>query len=242
MASTGDKSINCVDCGEEFLFTAGEQAFYQERGLTNAPTRCKACRDKRKAQRDGGGQGGHSGHGGGGHGGRGGGYGGGGGGGGGYGRSEKAMFATNCSQCGRETEVPFQPTPGRPVLCRDCFKASKGDDGGGGHSGGHSGGHGGGGGGGYGGSGGGGRGAGGGRPQRSSEPVGPSEGRIGGVVKWFNDAKGFGFIQADSGEDVFVHFSAISSDGFRSLAEGDRVEFDLVSGPKGKQAANVARG
>ncbi len=222
MANTEDKSITCVDCGEEFLFTAGEQSFYRERGLTNAPTRCKACRDKRKAQRDGGG--GHGGHGG--H-----------GGGGGYGRSEKAMFATTCSQCGRDTEVPFQPTPGRPVLCRDCFNANKGGGGGGGYGGGHGGG----GGGGYGGGGGRG-GAGGGRPARSAAPLGPSEGRVGGVVKWFNDAKGFGFIESDSGEDVFVHFSAISSDGFRSLAEGDRVEFDLVSGPKGKQAANVSRG
>jgi cold shock protein len=62
-----------------------------------------------------------------------------------------------------------------------------------------------------------------------------------GTVKWFNDAKGFGFISQEGGEDVFVHFSAISSDGFRSLAEGDRVEFDLVSGPKGKQAANVSK-
>jgi CspA family cold shock protein len=63
-----------------------------------------------------------------------------------------------------------------------------------------------------------------------------------GTVKWFNDAKGFGFIQTDGGEDVFVHFSAISGDGFKSLVEGDRVDFDLVPGPKGKQAANVTRG
>ena len=62
-----------------------------------------------------------------------------------------------------------------------------------------------------------------------------------GSVKWFNDAKGFGFIASDGGEDVFVHFSAISSDGFRSLAEGDRVEFDVVPGAKGKQAANLTR-
>ncbi len=60
-----------------------------------------------------------------------------------------------------------------------------------------------------------------------------------GTVKWFNDAKGFGFITTESGEDVFVHFSAISSQGFRSLAEGATVEFDLVQGPKGLQAANV---
>jgi CspA family cold shock protein len=62
-----------------------------------------------------------------------------------------------------------------------------------------------------------------------------------GTVKWFNDAKGFGFISQEGGEDVFVHFSAISAGGFRSLAEGERVEFDLVPGPKGKQAANVTK-
>ena len=63
-----------------------------------------------------------------------------------------------------------------------------------------------------------------------------------GKVKWFNDAKGFGFITAESGEDVFVHFSAIQSKGFRSLAEGADVEFDLIQGPKGLQAANVTVG
>ena len=60
-----------------------------------------------------------------------------------------------------------------------------------------------------------------------------------GTVKWFNDAKGYGFISMDGGEDVFVHFSAIQAQGFRSLSEGTAVEFDLVEGPKGKQAANV---
>ena len=60
-----------------------------------------------------------------------------------------------------------------------------------------------------------------------------------GTVKWFNDAKGFGFITTEGGEDVFVHFSAIQGNGFRTLSEGARVEFDVVQGPKGLQAANV---
>lgn len=60
-----------------------------------------------------------------------------------------------------------------------------------------------------------------------------------GTVKWFNDSKGFGFISQDGGEDVFVHQTAIAADGFRTLAEGARVEFEVVRGPKGLQAAQV---
>lgn len=62
-----------------------------------------------------------------------------------------------------------------------------------------------------------------------------------GTVKWFNDAKGFGFIEQDGGEDVFVHFSAISGDGFKTLVEGDSVDFEVTQGPKGLQAANVIK-
>jgi CspA family cold shock protein len=119
--------------------------------------------------------------------------------------------------------VPFKPSNDRPVYCRDCFDAKKPAGGTG-------------------------------RERRATPRGAPrdsaprpvlrvtSEGpRAHGVVKWFNEAKGFGFIQSDAGEDVFVHFSSIAGEGFRTLTEGDRVEFDVAEGPKGKQAANVIK-
>lgn len=66
-------------------------------------------------------------------------------------------------------------------------------------------------------------------------------GMANGVVKWFNDAKGFGFIEQENGADVFVHFSAIEAEGFKSLAEGDAVSFEVIQGAKGLQAANVVK-
>jgi CspA family cold shock protein len=62
-----------------------------------------------------------------------------------------------------------------------------------------------------------------------------------GTVKWFNEKKGFGFITQDSGSDVFVHYSAIKGDGFKTLSEGDKVTFEVTDGPKGPQASNVMR-
>jgi CspA family cold shock protein len=76
------------------------------------------------------------------------------------------------------------------------------------------------------------------RPQIEEQQMGSTT----GTVKWFNDSKGFGFITPDGGQkDCFVHHSAIRSDGFRSLSEGDRVEFDIVQGPKGPAAENVSK-
>ena len=62
-----------------------------------------------------------------------------------------------------------------------------------------------------------------------------------GKVKWFNQEKGYGFIERDDGDDVFVHFSAIQEEGFKTLAEGEEVEFEIVQGPRGPQAANVVK-
>src|SRR5207247_10784251 len=84
------------------------------------------------------------------------------------------------------------------------------------------------------------------QPRRlGGSPADPLEGEVRsmatGQVKWFNDAKGYGFITQEGGEDVFVHYSAIQSQGFKSLAEGDKVEFEVTRGPRGLQAANVRK-
>jgi CxxC-x17-CxxC domain-containing protein len=134
-----DKNLTCADCGQEFVFTASEQDFYAQRGFTE-PRRCPSCRASRKAARNangGGGAGssygsygaggGYSAGGGYGSGG-GGGYSSGGGGGGGYGRDRgpREMFSATCSNCGKEAQVPFRPTSGKPVYCSDCFRSQRG--------------------------------------------------------------------------------------------------------------------
>ena len=124
-----DKNLTCADCGQEFVFTASEQDFYAQRGFTE-PRRCASCRASRKAARGDGGGGGDSSYGsygaGGGY--SAGGYGGGGGGGGGYrDRGPREMFSATCSSCGREAQVPFRPTSGKPVYCSDCFRSQRGN-------------------------------------------------------------------------------------------------------------------
>jgi CxxC-x17-CxxC domain-containing protein len=90
-----DKTIQCTDCGVDFAFTAEEQELFQTRGYTNEPKRCPSCRQARKAERNGN---------------RGNSYG-----------SPRQMFPAICAECGKETEVPFEPTNGRPVYCSDCY-------------------------------------------------------------------------------------------------------------------------
>jgi CxxC-x17-CxxC domain-containing protein len=130
-----DKTLVCRDCGNSFTFTEGEQEFYSSRGYSE-PQRCPDCRAAKKAARNSGG-GGYSSSG---YSGGGGGYDSGygsGGGGGGYGRERapRQMTQVTCSNCGRETEVPFVPTGDRPVYCSDCFsQMGGGSRGGGGRS------------------------------------------------------------------------------------------------------------
>ena len=141
-----DRSIECIDCQSPFVFTAGEQEFYERKGFREVPKRCKSCRDKRKARKEGGGGGGggggaERGYGGGGNGGYNGGGGGysaggygddygnrapaparnGNGNGGGGGGGQREFFDAVCAACGAPARVPFRPAAGRPVYCRDCF-------------------------------------------------------------------------------------------------------------------------
>ena len=95
-----DKVLKCVDCGADFVFTAGEQLFFHDKQFKNEPKRCKPCKSKRAASL-------------------------GSGGGGGQGQANsynKVETRTTCSGCGKETTVPFKPTQGRPVFCRECFQ------------------------------------------------------------------------------------------------------------------------
>ena len=96
-----DKSLQCSDCGATFTFTAEEQEFFQSKGYTNEPKRCPPCRQARKSERYGSG------------------------GGGGYGYRPRQMFPAVCAECGKDTEVPFEPREGRPVYCSDCYNKNK---------------------------------------------------------------------------------------------------------------------
>jgi CxxC-x17-CxxC domain-containing protein len=94
-----DKLLKCVDCGTEFLFTAGEQLFFHDKQFKNEPKRCKACKAKRLSLVGAAPAAGN--------------------------RSSRVETRTTCSQCGKETTVPFRPTQGRPVLCRECFQGKR---------------------------------------------------------------------------------------------------------------------
>ena len=90
-----DKTIQCSDCGNEFVFSVEDQEFFQTKGYTNDPKRCPECRQARKAERYGND---------------------------GYGYRPRQMFPAVCAECGKETEVPFEPREGRPVYCSDCYR------------------------------------------------------------------------------------------------------------------------
>lgn len=101
-----DKSLKCIDCGQDFIFTAGEQLFFHDKQFKNEPKRCKACKGKRQSAMSGAAPSSPSGrqHGGG---------------------PQKVETQAICSGCGKETTVPFRPTQGRPVFCRQCFTDQK---------------------------------------------------------------------------------------------------------------------
>ncbi len=95
-----DKTLKCVDCGADFVFTAGEQLFFHDKQFKNEPKRCKACKGKRANALGLQGSGNNN--------------------------YQKVETRTTCSNCGKETTVPFKPTQGRPVFCRECFQAKRG--------------------------------------------------------------------------------------------------------------------
>lgn len=97
-----DKALTCVDCGTEFIWTAGEQLFFADKNFKNEPKRCKGCKQKRATRPPSSGDRG-----------------------GGSMMRERVETTTNCSACGKETTVPFRPTQGRPVFCRECFQQRK---------------------------------------------------------------------------------------------------------------------
>jgi CxxC-x17-CxxC domain-containing protein len=94
-----EKQLACSDCGKNFAFTVEEQEFFATRGYTNEPKRCQSCRQTRRSERSGGD--------------------------GGMSRGPRQMFAAVCAQCGKDTEVPFQPRGDKPVYCRECFEQRK---------------------------------------------------------------------------------------------------------------------
>ena len=97
-----EKTLTCQDCGKSFAFTVEEQEFHAQKGFTNLPKRCPDCRNARREER------GQS------------------GGGGGFGQSRREMYPVTCAQCGKQTEVPFQPRGDRPVYCSDCYSKQAG--------------------------------------------------------------------------------------------------------------------
>jgi CxxC-x17-CxxC domain-containing protein len=109
LVSFSDKTITCRDCGTTFVWTASEQEFYQSRGFENQPVRCRDCRSRRKQERNG--AVGSSGE-----------YGTGYSGGRAPSGGTREMFPAVCDECGKNTQVPFQPTSGKPVYCSDCFE------------------------------------------------------------------------------------------------------------------------
>lgn len=94
-----DKSIQCADCGASFQFTAGEQEFFSSKGYTNEPKRCPNCRQSRRSNRNG-----ET---------------------GGAGAGPRQMYPAVCGECGKETEVPFEPRQGKPVYCSECYSKVK---------------------------------------------------------------------------------------------------------------------